>query len=200
MSWEPVDHLSLIYREVPNGVGADGVGVKFPILPVNCSRLRLFQENRQKTKKNEEKRRKTKKSEEKRKKTKKRRKTKKRKNGKIPPTPSTPTPLRTSQIYRGLSGSPDPKPRKSPKKSLPGASGHGTPRESGNSLQKVSRSDFLGVSGQEGPRDPCEWSTGSQIWTPPSPQPNSVRALVSTVKCSDVGCNGMESKIMKPFP
>ena len=61
-------------REVPNGVGADGVGVKFPIFPVNCSRLPLFQENRQKNeeKKNEEKRKKkkkkTKKNEEKRKK------------------------------------------------------------------------------------------------------------------------------------
>ena len=85
-------------REVPNGVGADGVGVKFPIFPVNCSRLPLFQENRQKTKKHEEKRRKTKKNEEKRKKTKKRRKTKKNEeSGKIPPTPSTPTPLRTFQ-------------------------------------------------------------------------------------------------------
>ena len=48
-------------REVPNGVGADGVGVKFPIFPVNCSRLPLSQKNRRKTKKNEEKRRKTKK-------------------------------------------------------------------------------------------------------------------------------------------
>ena len=47
-------------REVPNGVGADGVGVKFPVFPVNCSRSRLFQKNRRK---NEEKRRKTKKNE-----------------------------------------------------------------------------------------------------------------------------------------
>ena len=86
------------FREVPNGVGADGVGVKFPIFPVNCSRLPLFQENRKKTKKNEEKRRKTKKKRRKtKKKSKKRRKTKKNeKNGKTPPTPSTPTPLRTS--------------------------------------------------------------------------------------------------------
>ena len=72
-----------IRREVPNGVGADGVGVKFPIFPVNCSRLLLFQENRKKTKRNEEKRRKTKKNEEKRKSEekakKKRRKTKKTK-------------------------------------------------------------------------------------------------------------------------
>ena len=80
-------------REVPNGVGADGVGVKFPIFPVNCSRLPLFQENRQKTKKSEEKRKKkAKKNEKKRKSQEKRKKTKK-----IPPTPSTPTPLRTSQ-------------------------------------------------------------------------------------------------------
>ena len=64
-------------REVPNGVGADGVGVKFPIFPVNCSRLPLFQENRQKTKKNEEKRRKTQKKQRNRKKTKKRRKKRK---------------------------------------------------------------------------------------------------------------------------
>ena len=28
-------------REVLNGVGADGVGVKFPIFPVNCSYLPL---------------------------------------------------------------------------------------------------------------------------------------------------------------
>ena len=77
-------------REVPNGVGADGVGVKFPIFPVNCSRLPLFQENRQKTKKNKKKR----KSEEKRRKTK--------KKGKIPLTPSTPTPLRTSQLGAGV--------------------------------------------------------------------------------------------------
>ena len=64
--------LVIFTREVPNGVGADGVGVKFPIFPVNCSRLPLSQERigekRRKTKKSEEKRRKTKKSEEKRKK------------------------------------------------------------------------------------------------------------------------------------
>ena len=89
-------------REVAHGVGADGVGVKFPFFAVNCSCSPLsssrMREKRRKTKKNGEKRRKTKKNEEKRKKTKKRRKTKKNvKNGKIPPTPSTPTPLRTSQ-------------------------------------------------------------------------------------------------------
>ena len=79
-------------REVLNGVGADGVGVKFPILPVNCNRLLLPWG---KTEKNDEKRetkkrqRKPKKSEEK----KKRRKTKRiKKRGKIPPTPSKPTP------------------------------------------------------------------------------------------------------------
>ena len=84
------------------GVGADGVGVKFPIFPVNCSRLPLSR--RIGEKKNKEKRRKAKKSEEKNEKEneKKRRKTKKKneKNGKVPPTPSTPTPLRTSQGKR----------------------------------------------------------------------------------------------------
>ena len=65
-------------REVPNGVGADGVGVKFPLFPVNCSRLPLFQEKnekkRRKTKKNEKKRRKTKKNEKAKKNEKKRKK------------------------------------------------------------------------------------------------------------------------------
>ena len=65
-------------REVPNGVGADGVGVKFPIFPVNCSRLPSFQENRQKTEKSEEKRKKAKKNEEKRKKAKKNEKKRKK--------------------------------------------------------------------------------------------------------------------------
>ena len=108
-------------REVLNRVGADGVGVKFPIFQVNCSCLLSSWENEEKSeekrtkttkkrrktkhiehkrtktkqserkmKKSEEKRRKAKKSEEKRR--------KKKKIGKIPPTPSTPTPLRTSQF------------------------------------------------------------------------------------------------------
>ena len=68
--------LECSYREVPNGVGADGVGVKFPIFPVNCSRLPLFQEN---TKKSEEKR---KKNEEKRKKNEKAKKNEKKKKTK----------------------------------------------------------------------------------------------------------------------
>ena len=94
-------------------------------------------------------------------------------------------------IYRGLSGPPGPKPRKS----SPGASGPGTPRESGKSLEKVWRvwkksrkgserrfrdffqtlggpgaggpgrlfSDFFGVSGPQGARDACKWPTGSQV-------------------------------------
>ena len=95
-------------------------------------------------------------------------------------------------IYRGLLGPPGPKPRKVSKKS-PGAGGPGPPRESGKGLEKVfsglfpdSRDlfgtfsrlsggpgargprrlfwDFFGVSGPEGPRDPCKWSTGSQQW------------------------------------
>ena len=91
-------------------------------------------------------------------------------------------------IYRGLSGPPGPKPRKSLKKVSRGRS-PGTPRESGKSLEKVWRvlfetfsrlsrlfpdffqtlggslfSDFFVVSGPEGPRDPCKWSTGSQDW------------------------------------
>ena len=76
-------------RKVLHGVGADGVGVKFAIFAVNCSRLPLpsgrIREKRRKTK---QKRRETKKSKQK----KNRRKTKKR--GKIPQTPSTSTPLR----------------------------------------------------------------------------------------------------------
>ena len=50
-------------REVLNGVGADGVGVKFPIFPVDCSPCSC-------PKKNEEKRRKANKNEEKLRKTK----------------------------------------------------------------------------------------------------------------------------------
>ena len=50
-------------REVAHGVGADGVGVKFPIFAVNCSCSPLstsrMRQKRRKTKKNEEKRRKT---------------------------------------------------------------------------------------------------------------------------------------------
>ena len=42
-------------REVLNGVGADGVGVKSPIFPVNCSYLPLVLEKAQKS---EEKRKK----------------------------------------------------------------------------------------------------------------------------------------------
>ena len=49
-------------REVLHGVGADGVGVKFPIFAVNCCcsplSLRRRGEKRRKTKKNEEKRKK----------------------------------------------------------------------------------------------------------------------------------------------
>ena len=82
--------LLVCVREVLNGVGADGVGVKFPIFPVNCSYLPLVLGQ---SAKSEEKRQKRgysrKKSEEKRKKAK--------KKGRFPPAPSTPTPLRTSQ-------------------------------------------------------------------------------------------------------
>ena len=90
---------------------------EIPHFPVNCSRLRLFQKKRRKTKKNEKKRRKTKKSEEKRKENKKKEKKKKNeKNGKIPPTPSTPTPLRNSQAMQTAkvtanSGPPPPAPQ-----------------------------------------------------------------------------------------
>ena len=60
-------------------------------------------------------------------------------------------------------------------KSLPGPPAPGPPRESGTSLEKVGRvwkksrkgperlfPDFVGVSGPEGPRDPCKWPTGPQ--------------------------------------
>ena len=65
-------------------------------IPHFCSKLQSFPLSSRRI---SEKRRKTKKSEEKEKKTKKRRKTKKKrkKKGKIPPTPFTPTPLRTPQ-------------------------------------------------------------------------------------------------------
>ena len=56
-------------------VRADGVGVKFPIFAVNCSRFpwssERIREKRRKTKTSEEKRRKAKKNEKKRRKTKK---------------------------------------------------------------------------------------------------------------------------------
>ena len=42
-------------QKILNGVGADGVGVKLPIFPANCSRLLLSQVNRRETKKREEK-------------------------------------------------------------------------------------------------------------------------------------------------
>ena len=77
------------FREVLNGVGADGVGVIFPIFSVNCSCPRRRWENEEKRK--EEKK---KKSEENRKHWKKKHE-KRGKNEKIPPTPSTSTPLRT---------------------------------------------------------------------------------------------------------
>ena len=71
-------------REVSHGVGADGVGVKFPIFAVNCCSLPLsFRRSR-------EKRRKRGKNAQKKGKN-------ALKKGKITPTPSTPTPLRTSQ-------------------------------------------------------------------------------------------------------
>ena len=97
-------------------------------------------------------------------------------------------------IYRGLSGPPGPKPRKSLEKVSWGLRPRNAPRVwkrsrkslSGpfrdflQTLQTFSRpfpdsrkvrgppapgdffSDFFGVSGPEGPRDPCKWSTGSQ--------------------------------------
>ena len=47
-----------MHREVLHGVGADGVGVKFPIFAVNCSHLplssRRVREKRRTAKKNEE--------------------------------------------------------------------------------------------------------------------------------------------------
>ena len=70
-------------REVLNGVGADGVGVKFPIfsvIAVVCPCSRRIGEKRKKRRESKEKRRKTKK------------KAKKAEKKKIPPTPSTPTP------------------------------------------------------------------------------------------------------------
>ena len=81
---------------------------------------------------------------------------------------------------------PGPKPRKSLKKVSRGLWPRDPPRvwkksrKSLESLEKVSKrsrktfsrlfpdsagrlfSDFFGVSGPEGPRDPCKWSTGSQ--------------------------------------
>ena len=65
-------HPALQDREVWHGVGADRVGVKFPMFAVNCSRFPLSSERiRQKRRKTKKKRRKTKKSEEKRRKAKK---------------------------------------------------------------------------------------------------------------------------------
>ena len=54
------------FQEVLHGVGADGVGVKFPIFAVNCcclslSFIRRRREKRRKTKKSENKKKKTKK-------------------------------------------------------------------------------------------------------------------------------------------
>ena len=67
-----------------HGVGADGVGVKFPIFAVNCCCLPLsFRRSREKRRK--------------RGKMRKNRGKMRKKKGKITPTPSTPTPLRTSQ-------------------------------------------------------------------------------------------------------
>ena len=63
-----------IYWEVLHGVGADGVGVKFPIFAVNCCCLALsFRRSREKRRKRGKMRR------------------KRGKKGKITPTPSTPT-------------------------------------------------------------------------------------------------------------
>ena len=64
--------LAALYREVFNGVGADGVGVKFPIFAVHCCCLPLSFRRRR------EKRRKTKKSEKKAKKCVKKRKMRKK--------------------------------------------------------------------------------------------------------------------------
>ena len=65
--------LFFVSREVLHGVGADGVGVKFPILAVNCSCSPLSSEKREENSR----------------------------NGKVPPTPSAATPLRTSQVRIG---------------------------------------------------------------------------------------------------
>ena len=78
-------------REVLHGVGADGVGVKFPIFAVKCCCLPLsFRRSREKRRKRGKMRRKRGKMRRKRGKMRK-------KKGKITPTPSAPTPLRTSQ-------------------------------------------------------------------------------------------------------
>ena len=93
-------------------------------------------------------------------------------------------------ICGGLSSPLGPKPPKKSKRSLPGPPAPGPSRESGkvSSLEKVSKrsrktfletfsrlsggprargsgrlfSDSFRVSGPEGPRDACKWSTGSQ--------------------------------------
>ena len=88
------------HREGLNGVGTDGVGVKLAPFPSKLQSLRGCSCPRRKTKKTKQE---TKKIEEKQRTTTKRRKTKKKK-GKIPPTPSTPTPLRTSQHQRTAKG------------------------------------------------------------------------------------------------
>ena len=83
-------------REVLHGVGADGVGVKFPHF---CSKLLLlplsFRRSRGKRRKRGNMRSKRGKMRRKRGKM-------LLKKGKITPTPSTPTPLRTSQQRHGL--------------------------------------------------------------------------------------------------
>ena len=73
------------FREVLHGVGADGVGVKFPIFAVNCCCCLPFSFRRSRE------------SEEKGEKCVKKGKNALKK-GKITPTPSAPTPLRTSQF------------------------------------------------------------------------------------------------------
>ena len=78
-----VPECAYLSREVSNGVGVDGVRVKFPIF-----RQMLLDKREQEE--SEEKQRKTKRSEEKPKNVK--------KMGKFPPTPSAPTLLRTSQL------------------------------------------------------------------------------------------------------
>ena len=97
------------FREVLHGVAEAGVGVKFLMFAVNCSRFpcslgeyQRSEEKRETAKKNQEKQHnneKAKKSGE--------------KKGKIPPTPSTPTPLRTSQrLYRQFDEDPTNRPQK----------------------------------------------------------------------------------------